>query len=114
MLIADFQNQTGDPTFDRTLEPVMKLALEGAGFITAFDRSGIARTMGVRPPEILDEKAALELAVKQGVGVVLSGTLTKDGSAVQGRREGRRGGERQRHRRRDRHRVSEGRRAWRA
>ncbi len=36
--------------------------------------------MGVRPPEILDEKAAIELAVKQGVGVVFSGTLTKDGN----------------------------------
>jgi tetratricopeptide (TPR) repeat protein len=79
VLIADFQNQTGDPTFDRTLEPVMKLALEGAGFISAFDRVGIVRTMGVEPPEVLDEKAAMELAVKQGVGVVLSGTLTKEG-----------------------------------
>jgi eukaryotic-like serine/threonine-protein kinase len=79
VLIADFQNQTGDPAFDQTLEPVMRLALEGAGFITAFDRPGIVRTMGVRPPENLDEKAAIELAIKQGVGVVVAGTLTKDG-----------------------------------
>jgi serine/threonine protein kinase/tetratricopeptide (TPR) repeat protein len=80
VVIADFQNQTGDPTFDGTLEPVMKLALEGAGFISAFDRVGINRTMGVRPPEVLDETAAVELAVKQGVGVVLSGALTKEGN----------------------------------
>ena len=39
VLIADFQNGTGDPTFDRTLEPMMKLALEGAGFISAYDRA---------------------------------------------------------------------------
>ena len=51
MVIADFQNGTGDPTFDRTLEPMLKLALEGAGFISAYGRTGIARTLGVRPPE---------------------------------------------------------------
>ena len=85
MLIADFQNQTGDSTFDRTLEPVMRLALEGAGFISAFDRSAINRTMGVKPPEVLDEKAAVELAVKQGVGVVVSGAVTKDGNGSKSR-----------------------------
>ena len=79
MVIADFQNALGDPTFDRTLEPVLKLALEGADFISAYDRAGIARSLGVRPPEVLDERAAQELAVKQGVGVVLSGTVGGQG-----------------------------------
>ena len=65
-MIADFQNRTSDPTFDHTLEPMLKLALEGAGFISAYDRNGISRTLGVRPPEKLDERAARELAVKQG------------------------------------------------
>ena len=80
VLIADFQNGTGDPTFDRTLEPMLKLALEGAGFISAYDRSGISRSLGVRPPEKLDERAALEMAVKQGLGVVLSGSVDRQGS----------------------------------
>ena len=80
VVIADFQNGTGDPTFDRTLEPMLKLALEGAGFISAYDRSGVSRSLGVRPPEKLDERAALELAVKQGLGVVLSGSLDRLGS----------------------------------
>jgi tetratricopeptide (TPR) repeat protein len=77
VLIADFQNDLGDATFDHTLEPVLKLALEGADFISAYDRMGIARSLGVRPPEVLDERAALEMAAKQGVGVVLSGTLER-------------------------------------
>ncbi len=80
VLISDFQNGTGDPAFDRTLEPVMQLALEGAGFISAYDREGIRRTLGVRPPEKLDEQTALELAVKQGVNVVLAGTVAQSGS----------------------------------
>jgi tetratricopeptide (TPR) repeat protein len=80
VLIADFRNGTGDPTFDRTLEPMMKLALEGAGFISAYDRAGIRRTLGVRPPDKLDEETAQGIAVKQGLGVVLSGSVDRQGS----------------------------------
>ncbi len=80
VVIADFQNRTGDPAFDRTLEPMLKRALEGAGFITAFDRNAIRRTLGVQPPEQLDEVAARELAVKQGLGVVLSGSIDRRGN----------------------------------
>jgi tetratricopeptide (TPR) repeat protein len=80
VLIADFQNTTGDPAFDGTLEPILKLALEGAGFISAYDRNGIRRSLGVRPPEKLDEQTALALAVKQGVNVVLSGSVERQGS----------------------------------
>ena len=80
ILIADLQNSTGDVTFDGTLEPMLKLALEGAGFISAYDRNGIRRSLGVAPPERMDENAGREIAVKQGVGVVLSGTLSRDGN----------------------------------
>jgi hypothetical protein len=45
VVIADLQNGTGDPTFDHTLEPMLKLALEDAGFISAFDRLGIRRSL---------------------------------------------------------------------
>jgi eukaryotic-like serine/threonine-protein kinase len=83
VLIADFRNGTSDPSFERTLEPMLKLALEGAGFISAFDRSSVTRTLGVRPPEVMDERAAQELAVKQGLGVVLSGTLERAGAGYE-------------------------------
>src|SRR6185436_14440008 len=48
VVIADFQNGTKDPAFDRTLEPMLRRALEGASFITAFDRNAIRRTLGVQ------------------------------------------------------------------
>jgi tetratricopeptide (TPR) repeat protein len=80
VLIADFQNATGDPSFDRTLEPMLKLVMEGAGFISAYDRTGIRSNLGVRPPAKLDERAAQEIAVKQGVGVVLSGAVERRGA----------------------------------
>jgi serine/threonine protein kinase/tetratricopeptide (TPR) repeat protein len=79
VIIADLENRTNDPAFDRVLEPMLKIALEGAGFITAYDRNAIRRTFGVQLPEQFSELAARELAVKQGLGVVLSGTLEPQG-----------------------------------
>jgi serine/threonine protein kinase/tetratricopeptide (TPR) repeat protein len=76
VLVADFQNGTKDPAFDRTVEPILKLALEGASFISAYDRTAISRNLGVAPPAQLDEVAARELAIKQGVNVVLTGSLS--------------------------------------
>jgi tetratricopeptide (TPR) repeat protein len=79
VLIADFDNQSKDSTFDGTLEPIVKVALEGAGFISAYDRAGIARSLGVKPPEKLDEQSAQQIAVKQGVGVILAGSVSRQG-----------------------------------
>src|SRR5262249_30388060 len=80
VLISDFSNHTDDPVFDGTLEPVVKLALEGASFITAYDRSQ-ARSLGL--PAIsgkFDEAAARQVAVGQGLGVVISGSLDRQGN----------------------------------
>jgi tetratricopeptide (TPR) repeat protein/tRNA A-37 threonylcarbamoyl transferase component Bud32 len=79
VVIADFQNNTADSAFDRTLEPMVKRALEGAGFITAYDRNGI-RGLGVAAREQLPEAAAHELAVQKGLGVVLSGSIGRQGN----------------------------------
>ena len=81
VVIADFQNNTKDPAFDGTVEPMLKRALEaGASFITAFDRDGVRRQLGVQLPERLDEAAARGIAVRQGLGVVLAGSIDPVGS----------------------------------
>jgi serine/threonine protein kinase/tetratricopeptide (TPR) repeat protein len=78
VLIADLQNRTNDPAFDRTLEPVLRRALEGASFISALDRNRIS-TLQIRvpPSKRLDEAAADELAAKHGLAVVLSGAVDR-------------------------------------
>jgi tetratricopeptide (TPR) repeat protein len=80
VVIADFTNGTGDAVFNGTLEPILKLALEGASFISAYDRTAISRNIGVAPPQKLDEVSARELAVKQGINMVLTGSLSPQGS----------------------------------
>ena len=83
VVIADFQNNTNDPTFDRMLEQTLRRGLEGASFISAFDRSRIRVGLGVQPPAKLDEVAARELAVKQGLDVVLSGAIESRGTGYE-------------------------------
>ncbi|TDI24322.1 MAG: serine/threonine protein kinase, partial [Acidobacteria bacterium] len=79
VVIADLDNRTNDAAFDGTLEPMLKRVLEDAGFITAYDRSIIGR-LGVPSPDRLDGVAARELAVNQGLGVVISGSIDLQGS----------------------------------
>src|SRR5262249_23302902 len=79
MVIADFHNGTGEPAFDHILEPMLRRALESAGFISAFDRSRFRATFGIPPLATLDEQTARAIALKQGVGVVLSGSIDRRG-----------------------------------
>jgi predicted Ser/Thr protein kinase/tetratricopeptide (TPR) repeat protein len=82
VFVADFANHTDNTNFDNALEPVVKLALEQATFISAFDRRQ-AILVGASKELLegrLDETAALKLAVGQGLGFVVSGTLDQKGS----------------------------------
>jgi len=81
VVIADFNNHTGDPVFSGTLESTLKLALEGAKFISAYDRTKM-RDVGLPAnPATLNESKAQEVAVSQGLNVVVSGSLDKRGTA---------------------------------
>jgi serine/threonine protein kinase/tetratricopeptide (TPR) repeat protein len=82
VLVADFQNNTGDSLFDDTLEPMFNVALEGASFINAFNR-GTARKMAAEvsnSSRTLNDETARLVAVKQGVAAIVSGSLDKRGA----------------------------------
>jgi tetratricopeptide (TPR) repeat protein len=83
VIIADFNNHTGDTVFSGTLESTLKLAMEGATFISAYDRTKI-RDLGLKAISgTLDESAAQSIAVSQGLNVVVSGSLDHRGTAYQ-------------------------------
>lgn len=80
VLIADFSNHTGDPVFSGTLESTLKLALEGASFINAYDHARI-RDLGVKAISgALDDSKAQEIAAAQGLNVVISGSIDRRGA----------------------------------
>jgi tetratricopeptide (TPR) repeat protein/predicted Ser/Thr protein kinase len=82
LLIADFDNKTGDSVFDGTLEPMLGIALEGAPFISSFNR-GQARKDATRLQPAatrMDASLAQLVAVREGVNVVVTGSITQDRS----------------------------------
>src|SRR5579862_7554009 len=80
VMIADFTNHTGNSVFTGTLESTLKLALEGASFISAYNRARL-RELGIPPLAALDEAKAQEIAANQGLNVVISGSLDQQGDA---------------------------------
>src|SRR5438105_5143381 len=82
VLIADLNNRTGDAVFDGTLEPILTLALEGAPFINSYSR-GTAHKVAtqIQPSSSsLDERLARLVAVREGVNVIVAGTIEKSDS----------------------------------
>jgi serine/threonine protein kinase/tetratricopeptide (TPR) repeat protein len=82
VLITDFANKTGDPIFEGTLEPSFSLALEGASFLTSYNR-GQARKIATQlqpGATALTEALGRLVAVREGIQVVTSGSIEKKGS----------------------------------
>ena len=81
ILISDFANNTGNPVLDGTLEPALGTALENASFITAYNRGQARSTLAkLSGSTKLDENAAQLVAQREGVGVVVSGSISRNGS----------------------------------
>ena len=82
VLVADFQNNTSDPLFDNTLEPMINVALEGAGFINAYNRSNARQLAGKlsNPSSKLDPNSARLVAVNEGIAAIVTGALGNQGN----------------------------------
>jgi tetratricopeptide (TPR) repeat protein/predicted Ser/Thr protein kinase len=86
VLIADFANRTGDPVFDGALEQALSLGLEGASFITSYDRPRARRRAGELSKDAsggLDENLARLVCRSQGIRIGIAGSIeTRGGGYV--------------------------------
>ena len=82
VLVADFDNRTGDSVFQGSLEQTLGLAMEGAPFVTAFPRGeAVAMRRGTcGAADSLDERAARLVANREGIRVILAGAIERAGS----------------------------------
>ena len=82
LLIADFDNKTGDSVFDGTLEPMLGVALEGAPFISSYNRDQAKRVASrLRPGTArMDGPLAQLVAVREGVYAVVAGSIAQQGN----------------------------------
>jgi serine/threonine protein kinase/predicted Zn-dependent protease len=80
ILIADFANHSGNPVLTGTLESALTTALENASFITAYNRGQARSTLAkLSGSTKLDRDSAELIAQREGLGVVVSGSIQKDG-----------------------------------
>jgi serine/threonine protein kinase/tetratricopeptide (TPR) repeat protein len=81
VLIADFENRTGDPVFDGALEQALAIGVEGASFIGAYPRADALRlSQQLAPGKSLDLERARLLAGREGIKIVLAGAIEPRGS----------------------------------
>ncbi len=84
ILVADFENGTGEEVFQGSLEQALIIAMEGSSFITSYPRaSANALRNTVTTEKSLNETASRLVAVREGVNVVLAGRISKNASGYQ-------------------------------
>ena len=85
VLIADFENRSGNPVFTGALEQALSVAMEGASFISAYPRTDAARlttSATTAPGRLTDENARL-VALREGIHVVLAGSIEQSADGFQ-------------------------------
>ena len=78
VLIADFENRTGDEVFGGALEQGLSVSIEGASFINSYPRPNALRLAAANGlGTTLNEGTARLLARREGIGVVLAGAIDR-------------------------------------
>ena len=81
VLIADFDNRTGDPVFEESLEQALAIGLEGAPFITSYSRRDARALAGqIQIGRRLDETTARLICQREGVKVLVAGMIQSAGN----------------------------------
>ncbi|MDH4198459.1 MAG: tetratricopeptide repeat protein, partial [Candidatus Aminicenantes bacterium] len=82
VLVADFENRTGDPVFDGALEQTFALGLEEAPFVDLYRRADARRRVGQLDPTAagrLDERLAQLVCRSEGIPVLIGGAIERKG-----------------------------------
>jgi tetratricopeptide (TPR) repeat protein len=82
LLVADLENRTGDPVFDGALEQALQIGLEGAPFVTAFDRAQARRqaaSLSADKETRLDEARARLVSASLGIKLNVVGSIERAG-----------------------------------
>jgi tetratricopeptide (TPR) repeat protein len=83
VVLAEFDNRTGDPAFDYALKQALKIDLQQSPFLEILSDQQIAdtlRQMGRRPDEGLTQPVAREVCLRTGGKAVLGGSVARLGA----------------------------------
>jgi hypothetical protein len=82
ILIADIENLTGDPVFDRSLQTAMTVGIQQSRYVNVFPSARVQEALQRMRKESgakLDEGLACEIAVREGVKAVLACSISEVG-----------------------------------
>jgi eukaryotic-like serine/threonine-protein kinase len=80
VLVADFDNRTGDADFDDALPQTLALAIENASFVTPYPRQDARKALAaISSTAKLDEAGSRLVARREGIEVVLAGSIARNG-----------------------------------
>jgi serine/threonine protein kinase/tetratricopeptide (TPR) repeat protein len=82
IVIADFENLTGDPVFERSLQTALTVGIQQSQYVNVLPPARIQEALGRMRRESgtkLDEALASELAVREGVKAVLTCSIAEIG-----------------------------------
>ena len=83
VLIADFDNQTGDPLFEGSLEQALQFGLEGAAFVSTYERAAAKKLAEkLQSGDELNAEVAQLVAAREGIKLVLAGSIVPDGTKL--------------------------------
>ena len=74
IVIADFDNQTGEPVFDRSLDAAMAVSVQQSKYVNVFPRTRVQQTLALMQKAgapALNDQLAREVAVRAGVRALI-------------------------------------------
>jgi serine/threonine protein kinase/tetratricopeptide (TPR) repeat protein len=82
IIITDFQNQTNDTDFDESIEELLRIGLEGASFISVYDRPFAREYATETDPGSygqISAQMAQIICTREGIDVIVDGSIEKSG-----------------------------------
>ena len=83
ILLADFENKTGDAVFDGTLKQGLAIQLQQSPFLNLFPEARVRQTLRLMkrsPDERVTARIAREICVRQNLKALIAGSIAPLGS----------------------------------
>ena len=83
ILLADFENKTGDEIFDGTLKQALAIQLQQSPFLSLFPEARVRQTLGLMgraPNERVTAELAGEICIRQNLKALIAGAIAPLGS----------------------------------
>ena len=84
IIVAEFENRTGDPAFDQTPRELISTALGESSQVSVFPSSrlpDVLRRMQKSVTDVVDERVASEICSREGLQSFISGSISRLGSS---------------------------------